>query len=152
LAHGVLYLNPTQGEQRMKQMPRIEKVMTTQPHSIGRNMPIKKALELMTTHQIRHLPVQDGGNLVGVITDRDIRLANGFQGAETLIVDDVMTPDAYVVKPTTPIDQVVEEMAEHKYGCAVISQNGKVVGILTAVDALRFLSDVLRENYKVIAS
>ena len=60
-----------------------------------------------------------------------------------------MTPDPYTVKPRTALDDVVAEMAEHKYGCAIVVQdNGKVVGVFTAVDGLRAFHDVLRENYK----
>jgi acetoin utilization protein AcuB len=133
----------------MKQMPKVEKVMTTMPHTIGKSIPLKKALELMRTHQIRHLPVQEESHLVGILTDRDIKLASAFQGPGELTVEDVMTPDPFTVPPTASLDSVVEEMAEHKYGCAVVKQaNGKVVGIFTAVDGLRYLSQVMREYFK----
>jgi acetoin utilization protein AcuB len=60
-----------------------------------------------------------------------------------------MTPDPYTVKPATPLDAVVTEMSEHKLGCAIVIQdNGKVVGIFTAVDGLRVLSEVLQQNYR----
>ena len=60
-----------------------------------------------------------------------------------------MTPDPYQVKPEASLDEVCEEMAEFKYGCAIETQaNGKVVGIFTAIDALRYLSQNMREHYK----
>jgi acetoin utilization protein AcuB len=134
----------------MKQMPKVEKVMTTMPHTVGKRIPLKKALELMREHRIRHLPVLEEAELVGIITDRDIKLAASFQGPGELLVEDVMTPEPFSVAPATPLDEVVDEMAAHKYGCAVVRQsNGKVVGIFTAVDGCRCLSDVLRENYKI---
>mgnify|MGYP001573803317 CR=1 FL=1 len=134
---------------KTKTMPKISKFMTASPHTIGNDIPLKKALEVMRTNGIRHLPVQAGGHLVGMITDRDIKLASSFQGAAELKVDDVMSPDPYTVSPDAALDQVVEVMAERKYGSAVVYQeNGKVVGIFTAVDGLRVLADILRRNYR----
>lgn len=133
----------------MKQMPKVEKVMTTMPHTIGKDIPLAKALDMMRIHRIRHLPVQEGGKLVGVLTDRDLKLATSFTGADELSVEDAMTPDPYSVPPQTPLDHVTGTMAEFKYGCAIIQQeNGKVVGIFTATDALRFLTDDMKEHYR----
>lgn len=133
----------------MKAMPKIEKFMTPMPHTINMTMPIKTAIELMHEYHIRHLPVQHGGKLVGVLTDRDIKLASSFSHAADFQVDDVMTPDPYTVAPGTPLDRVVTEMANHKYGCAVIVQdNGKVVGIFTATDGLRVLGEILHTQFK----
>lgn len=133
----------------MKQAPRIDKYMTAMPHTIGKDIPIKKALEMMREHQIRHLPVYDGGKLVGVVTDRDIKLASSFKHSGELVAEDVMTPDPYTVKPDAPLGTVVSEMAEHKYGCAIVVQdNAKVVGIFTTVDGFVVLGGMIKEHYK----
>jgi acetoin utilization protein AcuB len=133
----------------MKQMPQIQKFMTAMPHTVGRDIPLKTALSMMREHHIRHLPVQDGGKLVGILTDRDVKLASSFADAQGLNVEEVMTPDVYKVKPEAALDAVVTEMAEHKYGCAVIEQgNGKVVGIFTSIDAMRVLAETLDANYR----
>ena len=133
----------------MKAMPMIQKFMTPMPHTVVRGIPIKTAVTMMREHRIRHLPVQDGGKLIGVLTDRDIKLAASFEGAEGLVAEEVMTPDPYTVSPETPADVVAKEMAEHKWGCAIVQQsNGKVVGIFTAVDGMRVLADMLDANYR----
>jgi len=135
----------------MKTMPKIDKFMTPMPHTIGSYITLKDAQSLMREHHIRHLPVQVAGKLVGVLTDRDIKLASAFSHSEELKVEEVMTPDPYTVSPETPLDEAVLEMAEHKYGCAVVMQgNGKVVGIFTATDGLRVLGEVLNKNYRPI--
>lgn len=134
----------------MKQMPTVQKFMTPMPHTIGKDMKIDTAFDMMREHRIRHLPVQDGGHLVGIVTDRDLKFASSFKDAGSLTVADIMMPDPYKVKPETPMDRVAFEMADHKYGCAVIEQeNHKVVGILTATDALRILGEMLQSHYKV---
>lgn len=133
----------------MKQMPKIEKYMTAMPHTIGLKIGIKKALEMMREYQIRHLPVQEGGKLVGIISDRDIKLASSFTDSYHLTVEEVMTPDPYTTTPQASLSDVVFEMAEHKYGSAIVKQeNGKVVGIFTATDGLRVLGETLQKNYR----
>jgi acetoin utilization protein AcuB len=133
----------------MKNMPLIQKYMTAMPHSIRRDSPIGNAVSMMRENQIRHLPVLEGGHLLGVVTDRDVKLASSFEGAERLTAEDVMTPDPYTVSPDTPAADVAREMAARKYGCAIVRQdNGKVVGIFTAVDGMRVLGEILDSNYK----
>lgn len=133
----------------MKQMPQIQKYMTSMPHTIGKDIPLKTALNMMRDNRIRHLPVEAGGKLVGVLTDRDLKLATSFAGAQELKVEEVMTPDPYTVAPDAPMDHVALEMAEHKYGCAIVQQsNGKVVGIFTATDGLRVLGESLTQFYR----
>jgi acetoin utilization protein AcuB len=54
-----------------------------------------------------------------------------------------MTSHPYFVSPDAKIDEVVSEMAEHKYGAAVVMQNEKVVGVFTTVDAMRAFNELL---------
>jgi len=133
----------------MKAMPSVDKHMTTSPHTIGVDQPLSQAHAVMTKHHIRHLPVLSGGSLVGVITDRDLHLIETLKDVDpkTVTVEDAMTPNPYSVSPRAPLDEVAAEMAEHKYGCAVIIDNNHVVGLLTTVDLARVLADVLRQRF-----
>ena len=56
-----------------------------------------------------------------------------------------MTQDAYCVSPDTSLTSVAGVMAEKKYGCAVVIDHGEVVGVFTAIDALRALSEVSQQ-------
>lgn len=133
----------------MKQIPRVQKFMTVMPHSIGEDISIRTAVSMMRENHFRHLPVVQAGQLVGLLTDRDVKLASGFAGPSDLLVEEVMTQAPYTVLPEAPLDQVVLEMAEHKYGCAIVRQsNGKIVGIFTATDGLRVLGELMQANYK----
>ncbi|HTM45941.1 MAG TPA: CBS domain-containing protein, partial [Polyangiaceae bacterium] len=58
-------------------------------------------------------------------------------------VSDAMSPDPYVVAPETPVDEVVQTMARHKYGCAIVAQNHHVVGIFTTVDVCLAFAELL---------
>ena len=120
--------------------------MTASPHSIGAEQSLDRARTVMRTHGIRHLPVLHGGELVGIVSDRDIRLVEAFEDLDpTLItVSDAMSREVYSVPPTAPLDEVALEMSVKKYGSVVIMEGRKVIGILTTVDACRALADYVR--------
>lgn len=56
-------------------------------------------------HQIRHLPVLDGGKLVGIVTQRDLHLVETLKGVDqqTVTVEEAMSQDVYTVEPETPL-------------------------------------------------
>lgn len=117
--------------------------MTKLPHSVGKDQTLDKAEELMNEYHIRHLPVLDAGNLVGVITDRDIKLAVGldFEAKKTR-VSEVFTPEPFAVGPEASLAEVCREMHKYKYGCALVVNELKLVGIFTWVDAVKVLADL----------
>ena len=129
----------------MKVIPAVQKYMTYIPKSIGFDQPLSQAHEVMKKLHIRHLPVLKGGQLVGILTDRDINLVLQFHDVDPskTTVEEAYTPDPYFIKPSTPLNEVVAEMAKKKYGCAVVMDNGKLVGIFTEVDAYRALAELL---------
>lgn len=129
----------------MKQIPPIKAVMTAFPHSVASEAPVRRALEMMAEHGIHHLPVVEGERLVGVITDRDIRLAAsaGTRGRD-LIVADVETREAYVIELTEPLDVVALHMAERRIDAALVVKQGRLAGIFTLTDACRCLGQILR--------
>ncbi len=129
-----------------KPIPTIQKYMTTTPHSIGSEQTLATASTLMSKYAIRHLPVLHGGRLLGMLTDRDIKLIEAFRDVDPqkVTVEEAMTERPYSVSPETPLDEVAAAMAESKYGSAVVMQNQKVVGVFTTVDACQALSELLR--------
>lgn len=134
----------------MKAIPSVQKFMTYVPKSIGYDQTIAQANEFMKKLHLRHLPVLKGGNLVGILTDRDINLVLGFKDVDPQVmkVEEAYTPEPYFTAPTTPLNEVVAEMAEKKYGCALVVDNGKLVGIFTEVDAFKALSELLETRLK----
>lgn len=133
-----------------KAIPTVQKYMTTAPHTIGKDQTLAHAHELLHTHKIRHLPVLDGGQLVGMLTQRDVAVIEGLDGVDPkkVLVEDAMSGEAYAVAPDAPLDEVAAEMAEKKYGSAVVVQNHKVVGIFTTVDLAMALTELLRSRLK----
>lgn len=133
-----------------KGIPHIDRHMTTSPHSIGREQKLSQAHKLMREHAIRHLPVLHAGKLVGVLSDRDLHLIETLRDVDPdkVLIDEAMSTTVYAVSPKTPLDEVVREMAQHKYGCAVVVDKGKVVGVFTTIDAMRVFAEMLETRLK----
>lgn len=133
-----------------KAIPTIQKYMTVLPHTIGADQTLEQAEKMMAKYRVRHLPVLDGGKLVGILTDRDIRLVETFKDVEAdkVKVDEAYSPDPYVTSPNASLAEVCAEMAQHKYGCVLIEDNHKLVGIFTWVDALKAMSELMETRLK----
>lgn len=119
----------------------IRDFMTPAPHSVGRDQPLSMAHERMRGWGIRHLPVLEGGKLVGILSQRDALLIETLRDVDPakVSVEEAMTSDVYLVSPDTPLGEVASAMAEHKYGCAVVMKGTQLAGIFTTIDALRAL-------------
>ena len=109
---------------------------------------MERAKALMVEHAIRHLPVLRGDQLVGILTERDVRLIETLDGVDPrlITVSDAMATEVYSVSPETPLEMVAAEMAEHKYGSAVVMRGPAIVGVFTTVDASRALAELLRST------
>ena len=116
--------------------------MTPQPITIGRRETLATAHRLMRDSGVRHLPVLEHGDLVGVVTQRDLYFLETIRGVDLDddVVEDAMTTDTYAVTPDTAVATVARQMARKRYGCAVVMERGRVAGIFTATDALRLVS------------
>lgn len=128
----------------------IRHYMSVEPRMIDPDETLLRARQLMQASGIRHLPVVDAksGELVGVITERDIHLLEGYGRAPyDLRVRDAMTPEPFVVSADAPVRLVARTMAEHKYGSAIVLDDGRVVGIFCATDALKALSELFDEYF-----
>lgn len=123
----------------------VASVMSPCTHTIEKGALIREATRLMQASDVRHLPVLDEGRLCGVVSQRDLLLAETLIGFESrnAVVADAMTIGAYAVPAETPLAEVARTMAEKKYGCAVVVAGpaSEVVGIFTTVDACRVLAD-----------
>ncbi len=129
-------------------MAKIRHLMTPSPYSIGVEQPLAEAARRMRAHHIRHLPALRGGQLEGLISERDIALVGSLPsvGLEAITVEEAMSPAPYSVNSDTEIATVVKEMATHKYGSVVVVDEGNVVGIVTTTDCLGMLWDHLTRD------
>ncbi len=124
---------------------KISDYMTKSPHTIGQEQTLTKAHELMRQFSCRHLPVLHGGKLVGTVSLRDLDLTEGLSDVnpDRVLVEEAMSSEPHVVGPNTPLKEVVDYLVDHGYGSAIVTEGKEVVGVFTAVDALRCLRDHL---------
>jgi CBS domain-containing protein len=132
---------------KRKRNPQVIAFMTPFPYSIDVDAPLKEAHKLMREHHFRHLPVTRADAIVGVLTDRDIKLVLGpdfaYPDEEELTVRDAYVERPCVVPASTPVAIVARTMAENHIGSAIVTKNDKLVGIFTVTDACRALAEVL---------
>jgi len=116
------------------------------PITIERTASLADAHRVMRQYQIHHLPVIEQGNLVGVVTQRDLNLFEAVDQAdvESSRVDEAMTEHPFIVTSDTALDEVLDIMADHKYSSVIVMGHAGVEGIFTAADACRVFAEMLR--------
>ena len=127
----------------------VSEFMTPAPHCIGVDQTLELAAERMAELHVRHMPVRDGGQLVGVLSDRDIALIRAVVADRVghMTVEEAMTAVPYCVLPDTPVAEVARHMATRKLGCAlVVDKNERIEGVFTTTDALELLANVLDDS------
>ena len=115
--------------------------MTPLPHTVGSEQTITFAQEMMRKYDVRHLPVLHGGELYGIVSERDLGVIAGLNevNPDDTTVEEAMTQDAYTVSQETPLFDVLKQMLDQKYGSAIVIEGTRVVGIFTTHDAVRLL-------------
>jgi len=138
----------------MKKVPAIKTVMTPFPYSVDIDAPIAEAQEFMRQHKIRHLPVTRGHNLVGVLSDRDIKLYLGpdlaYPKASETRVRDVYMDHPCIVDLNERLDNVLQMMAEQHIGSVLVTRHDKLAGVFTVTDACHSFSEFLRDQFRPV--
>jgi acetoin utilization protein AcuB len=133
-------------------MPSIKLVMTPFPYFVEQGDPLDRAREMMKSHGVHHIPVQEKGQLIGTLStakvERSFERAAISSDAFDLRVGDVECKPAYVVDLSHPLDEVLYEMASRHLGSVLVTKRGKLVGIFSISDACRALADLLRRKYR----
>lgn len=133
---------------------RVGQCMTQTPVTATPEMSLIEAALLLRSHRMSHLPIVEGGSLVGVVSDRDIRRATpslllGVEQAaydkvmEGTPVSKVMTREPFTVTSDTPVADAVEILLDKRIGGLPVVDGVQLVGIFTQRDALRLLQQLL---------
>lgn len=121
--------------------PTVAQFMTSSVQTIGSDQPLSRAHEIMNRYRIRHLPVLDGGALIGIVSQRDLYFVEALGDTPTtdIRVEEAMTQDVFETAPATPLTEVASTMIKKKLGCAVVTRAGSVVGVFSMIDGLKAL-------------
>ena len=127
-------------------------VMNKEVETVNRDTTAREAYKIMKNGGFRHMPVVDGDKLVGIISDRDLRLVMTVADSSELSATDipkdikvnkVMTADPAILVPDTDLRQAVSLMTRHKIGALPVVEKGKLVGIVTQIDLMKLLVNLL---------
>ena len=129
--------------------------MTTDLITVTPDTPLVKARDLLREHNIKQVPVVDQqGNLVGILTDRDIKQAWASPATtlsiyeltyvlQKLTVESVMVKDPITLTPSATIERAAKILHERRIGSLPVVEGKKLVGIITSTDLMEVLLDGL---------
>lgn len=139
---------------------KVSNYMSRQVITITQDMGIREAFFLMKTHAIRHLPIVDEKKqLIGIISDRELRRPNWVDEAHDIThiyyldnsmhVNDVMIKNVHVLHTYDTLNKAVNLLLDKGIGAApVLDKTETLVGMLSAIDLLRALQEMIREQKK----
>ena len=133
---------------------RIKDVMTRNPVTADSETLVLDAQKLMKENNIRRLPVVDKGKLVGIVTKHDLLEASPSPATSLSVfelnyllakmkVKEIMKKNPMTLTPDTPFEEALRLGQEKKIGAFPVVENGKLVGITTESDIIRFVTRVL---------
>jgi acetoin utilization protein AcuB len=133
---------------------RIRDMMTRNPVTVDSETLVMDAHKIMKESNIRRLPVVDKGKLVGIVTKHDLLEASPSPATSLSVhelnyllskmkVKEIMKKNPVTLTPETPFEEALKIGQERKIGAFPVVENGKVVGIATESDIVRFLTRAL---------
>jgi acetoin utilization protein AcuB len=136
---------------------KVSRYMTQKLITATPEMTVKQAFLLMRTHRVRHIPVVEGEELAGIISDRDLRRPRWaeqlddwtacYQVDDNHLVSDIMTRNPETVRASDDIRKAVAILRDRRYGALpVLNKDGELVGILSAQDLLGALDELLAKG------
>lgn len=122
--------------------PPIRDLMTAMPHTIGHDMTVSLAKKMMADHRCHHLPVLDGGRIVGIVTSTDVaKTERLLPQSDDLPVEDIMVEDPVEVTGSENALTVIKLMKQKAIGSVIIAPSAEQkMGIFTSTDALHYLT------------
>lgn len=134
----------------------VEQVMSEDPFAVEVGDTVGKVMNQLAEADVRHLPVVDDGELVGIVSDRDLRafvptvmveLEHPREVRERLAqpISTVMSSDVVSANPETELGEVIDIMLEQKIGAVPVveADSSKLIGIVSYSDVLRAARDLL---------
>ena len=128
--------------------------MTPDPVTIGPDTPVLEAIKLLKEKGFRRLPIVEGGKLVGIVTDKDLKDAMPSKATtlsvwelnyllSKLTVSEVMAKPVITVQADEPLEEAALLMEEYKVGGLPVLEGDRLVGIITITDVLRAFIEVM---------
>ena len=125
--------------------PPVREHMTREARTIGVRTTLEEALQYERSIHVRHLPVVDEKRVVGMVSDRDLRAAEGARQPGNTAIGELMSRAVVTVGPDDPLSQAARLMGTNKFSALPVVEDGHLVGIVTLSNILDHCIDNLRE-------
>lgn len=129
---------------------KLRDIMTAPVLSLRPGDPASDGVAWMRDAHVRHAPVLEGAELVGVISERDLGGPHGGAARVSRSISDLMQSEPIVAAPDLDARSAVGLMRQHRIGCLPIVEDGRVVGIVTRSDLLAALADLRRRDRDLV--
>ena len=133
----------------MKKRTPVSKIMSTDIASVNITQSIKDVSEIISTRNVRHVPVVSGDEVIGMMSKTDLQKISFVNNMETdnvsttmyevLSIEQVMTKDLMTVQSSDTIHQVANILSENEFHALPVVEGGKLVGIVTTTDLIKYL-------------
>ncbi len=131
----------------------VKEWMSKEPITINENTSIMRAIRIIKDHKIRRLPVVNNGNLVGIITDRDLKEASPSKATtldvheiyyllSEIRVKDIMSKNPITIGPDESVEKAAAIMLENRISGLPVVENENLVGIITETDIFKVLTSL----------
>jgi CBS domain-containing protein len=117
--------------------PKVREHMTDRPRCVTPETPVSEAAELMASEDVGSLPILDGDELIGVVTDRDIvvRAVAKKKNPQGMPVREVASSELVTVGPEQDLSEALKLMASHQVRrLPVVDEDNHLVGVLAQAD------------------
>ncbi len=133
---------------RKNQMLKAKDVMTKMVLSVRRDTPVEEVLELLLEHKISGVPVVEKDmTLVGIVTEKDLLgLLFKPQDVKEKTVEELMTQPAVNFEENETIERICQFLAKVTFRRVPVTKEGKVVGIVSRPDIIRYILDLSRRK------
>lgn len=122
---------------------RVQNRMSRELVTVTKDTNVRRAIELMRMHSIRHLPVIEEDRFVGFVTESDLRGAYVASLVEEITVGDIMISDPVTVSPGDTVEHAAMLLYHKKIGGLPVLEDGRLVGIITVADVLEAFIEFL---------
>ena len=133
----------------------VSKIMATDVVALDRNASLGSAKDIMDQRRLRHFPVLENGNVVGVVSQRDLFRASlasmlGYEERtkkaflDNLSIKGIMSDPPITVTGDTGISEAARLMVEKKVGCLPVVDGKRLIGLVTDTDFLKVLAGGLK--------
>jgi len=116
--------------------PAVSEVMTTQVVSSDAATPAEQALALCRAEHVRHLPVCEHGALVGIVSDRDLRLCIGRGDLEGTPIGELGPDELVTVTADAQLSEAAKILVHDHIGAVPVVDGNKLIGLVTSADVL----------------